>query len=71
MPNLARLSAPSPEPSDAARGRFLPRWQARVIQRGNVSVVEFLDRPWYSEPARRLEVRRRVLHRILRALRLV
>ena len=70
MPNLARLPV-SPSEPPAAVGRYLPRWRARVLKRGNVSVVEFLDRPWYSEPARKLGVRRRILHRILRALRLV
>ena len=69
MPTLARHDSANPEPPDAV-GRFLPRWQARVIRQGNVSVVEFLDKPWYTQPARKLGARRRILHRVLRALRL-
>ena len=69
MPIPARLPDLLPETADGV-GRFLPRWKARAIQKGNITVIEFLDNPWYTEPARKRGVRQRLLHRFLRTLRL-
>lgn len=36
------------EENPAVRGRYLPRHRARVIEQDNLIVVEFVDRPWYT-----------------------
>lgn len=41
------------KPSRGVRGRFLRRHNARIIEDGNVLVVEFVEKPWYTEAARR------------------
>jgi hypothetical protein len=55
----------------APKGRFLARWGVRLIEEQNLTIIEFLDNPWYTERARRRAHRLNNLHRALRALRLV
>ena len=38
------VSSPTLVP-DAVRGRYLPRHRARIIERGNLLLVEFLESP--------------------------
>lgn len=38
--------------SRAARGRYLERHHARIIEQGNLFVIEFVDQPpWYTRAA--------------------
>ncbi|MGC4046319.1 MAG: hypothetical protein QM758_21220 [Armatimonas sp.] len=55
----------------APKGRFLAQWGVRLIEEQNLAIIEFLDNPWYTEPARRRARRMNALHRALQALRLV
>lgn len=55
----------------AIRGRFYPRWRARVIEQDDLFVVEFVDRPWYTEPGRRQEKRRQSFVDLLQAMHLL
>ena len=60
-----------PAPPRPARGWFLPRHNVRVIDRGDVYVVEFADRPWYTEATRRRELRQLRLSALLQAFHLL
>ena len=64
--NVVTIDTEPPAP----RGRFLARWGVRLIEEQNLTIIEFLDNPWYTEPARRRDRRLNALHRALRALRL-
>ena len=44
---------------DAVRGRYLPRHRARIIERGNLLLVEFLDPPTAAVGALRPQGRAR------------
>lgn len=47
--------------SRAARGRYLERHHARVIEQDNLFVVEFMDQPpWYTRAAQRRQRREEI-----------
>jgi hypothetical protein len=51
---------PAPDVTRAARGRFLHRHNARVIEQDDLLVVEFVDaRPWYTVALEEAEAERR------------
>jgi hypothetical protein len=52
-------------------GRFLSTYRARVIEQDDLVIVEFIDRPWFTDRMRRQEARRTAWCQVLRRLRLI
>lgn len=50
---------PPPGGPGSVRGRYLPRHHARVIETGNLFVVEFVEHPWYTAAAQQRSRQRR------------
>ena len=68
---IAPEESPRTDTNQPARGWFLTQHNARVIDRGDVFVVEFPDRPWYTEARRRESRRNARLCLLLQALHLI
>lgn len=53
------------------RGWFLRERNARVIDRGDLYIVEFADHPWYTQALRRRNRRFALVCTVLQALHLL
>ena len=68
---LPEPAAEDPQERPTPRGWFLAKHNARVIDRGDAFIVEFADRPWYTEACRREAQRNARLCVLLQALHLI
>lgn len=68
---MSALKHSESDPRPQTRGWFLHDRNARVIDRGDVYVVEFADHPWYTEATRRRNRRFAFVCTVLQALHLI